>query len=369
MRLDALAQAFDQGDLDAFGRGLYSAWGKAGHKANAKWAVFQLSVTSSRDTLARLVDDLNRMASGGRHALAGWLLLVCARHRSPDGPAWNHHWANAALTRGTRNKAREARAYAAERRGWTLDQLKATVDTFILDTVADRALLADPNATPAQLEGRFIQQAAMQRPYTVQALRDGFLAHPGLGAAFASVLWRAEDGRLLTCGQDSAALLDGEEVDLKPEDRLCLVHPAELDPESLDQWRARLCPQPLTQLDREVVRADLSGNKSLKLSASPMTGSAMASALHRSGFHSDAPEDAGWVYGASLRFAPVELTGRMDHGGFVVSSPGFGKKPIHVESAYFTPIEGRDLAALDQVPAGVISEFALALRPFGVTVL
>lgn len=368
-RLDAIAEAFDQEDLDAFGRALYQLWGQDGHKANAKWAVFQLSVTSNEATLARFVRDLNAMASSGRHALAGWALIVCARHRSADGPAWNQHWANAAQTRGTRNKALEAREYAAERRGWTLDQLRQEVDSFILDTVADRALLADPQATLADLEPRFIEQAAMGRSFTAAALRQGLGAHPIFGPALAQIVFCAADGTLLTFHGDHGQDIHGAQVALDDQDTLSLVHPAALEPATLAQWKAKLPTQPLLQLEREVILADLSQQHSLKISAPAMKGSALASAIHRAGWRDDSPEDAGWIYGASRRFAPVELVGRIQHGGFVVSSPGFGKTPVTVESAYFTHIEGYEHTPLKEVPPGVISEFALELRDIGVTVL
>lgn len=154
-------------------------------------------------------------------------------------------------------------------------------------------------------------------------------------------------------------------VDL-PEGKIGLVHPAELDPETLKQWSTVLADfkiiQPFNQLGRPVRGAsavDADGQTLTDFPKSPIAPGPLHGVLNRAGWVKSMPEEDLRIYHFHKRFETQNVTGviRLDPGLVVT---GYGEEPQTATEAFFIREKGMGYLDPERVPLTDVGAIAIS---------
>ncbi len=142
-RMDPLVWSL-RPDLDpeaaaTFGAALFQQWQTAGKgKSSDKWALYAQAIFADDAWIHSVAPRLDGLSSAGKHAYAGWVLEVFARHGSQAGRDWVGHWADHAMTGGLQKKAIAAVGELAAAAGVDEKTFRGSLDPFVAADQAER---------------------------------------------------------------------------------------------------------------------------------------------------------------------------------------------------------------------------------------
>ena len=167
---------------------------------------------------------------------------------------------------------------------------------------------------------------SLDRKWTAENWKRLFVKNPLMHQFAISLIWGDyRDGKLETTFRyledGTFNTVDEEEYELPEEGKIGLVHPIELDKETIDAWKEQLSDYEITQsveqLDRPVYQPteeELGSNKLERFGGKILNGLSLSGKLTGLGWNKGMPEDAGiyysfWRkdveagYGVELRFS------------------------------------------------------------------
>ena len=421
--LSGITARLNAADLGALDEALREQGRARAAKTDEKWLLYQQALTATEARIDALAADLDDLARGGRHALAGHIIEILRRNASPAAIRGVDHWARKARSAGLRARALAARQAMAAQLGVGEDELAEIVlpgygfdgrgqqsiawgaRTLRLElswsgevSVYDEtgkvvASLPKPrkDEDAAQIQAARTRVTALKkavkaasqdqlsrledamitgRGWTPARFRALFLHHPLSYQAARRILFRGRgaDGQMtlfFVTEEGEPTGLELNSINIESFMVITIPHPAALSPEHRAAWTALFAEaaldQPFTQLQREVsVYSSDRDPLTALIKASPTRPpEAIAYGLRNRGWDPDHAEDAGMIYGASRRFGGGWHV-HVSHDGHFAAPGAFTLGDIGIRDVGF--YLNRESQALDAVPARIYSEVTRDLK-------
>lgn len=197
-------------------------------------------------------------------------------------------------------------------------------------------------------------------------VRDRLLPGPVMGPMLKTLGWsRASDGALFRIEGDGAEAqtldVGGQAVAIADDDRVRLLHPADLDDAERAAWRAALTDQPFEQIERAVYVQPTTDRLEVSDSFRPAPR-AFLKLLEAGGWVEGEREDYGGVSSAKLICPEARMWAEVYHSGYWHADLS-GADPIEIKAIYFQRFSGEVKAS--KVPPAFLSEVARRIQAIG----
>ncbi len=353
-----LTDDLEQKDLHAFMRELFERFLNAGAEAKKKWVLYAASIHGGSEIVPELKHQIDTWAANARGAIAAEAVKALSVNDSPTALLIVDGMARKYKFKQVRKAAQDAMAFAAAQLGLTVEELadrivpdlgfddrmerhfdygtrsftvKISPDLEIEvkdntgkkiktlpavgkndDEIKATAALNEFKELKKQMKTVVKNQAqrldlamSLNRRWTVENWKKLFVKNPVMHQFAISLIWGhyiedkavgifryMEDGTFNT--------VDEEEYELTEDGRIGLIHPLELDAESIAAWKEQLADyeikQSVEQLDRPVfaMTEEEKGQKRLeRFGGKMLNGLSLAGKLTGLGWSKGTPEDGG----------------------------------------------------------------------------
>ena len=431
-----LTDSLNKSDLAAYMDMVYEKFMAQGAEAKKKWVLYAVAIHGGARIVPKFQRQINEWAECSRGAMAAEAVRALTLNDSPtallivDGIARKYKF------KQVRKAAQDAMAFAAAQLGLTVEEL---ADRIVPDLGFDEKLERhfdygnrsftvkispsleievkdesgkkikslpavgrnddEAKATAAleefkelkkQMKATVKNQAlrlelamSLDRKWTVENWKKLFVKNPIMHQFAISLIWgHYKDEQLL---QTFRYMEDGtfntveeEEYELTQEGKVGLVHPIELDRETIEAWKEQLfdyeITQAIEQLDRQVFKVldEEKGKKRLeRFGGKLLNGLSLAGKLTGLGWSKGMPEDAGVYYeyyrkdvdaglAVELQFSGAYIADENDE--VTVYDAGFYHLSDFDKRGYSRGKDHKDLEMeLDQVPPRYFSEMIYQL--------
>jgi hypothetical protein len=168
----------------------------------------------------------------------------------------------------------------------------------------------------------------VQRKWSYEQWQKFFLQNPVMFIYATRLLWGiyTHEGKLLQafrCSEDTSLIdINNDEIDIKPSNIIGIIHPSQLNKESLQQWKKQFFDLSIEsmfpQLDRrmpEMNGIELTKSIITKFDGKTMVTGSIRSTLERCGWRKGATGDGGMLASFHLLFAEVEIEAVLEVDG------------------------------------------------------
>lgn len=360
-----LAEALDQEALSRYVTALFERWMETGAEAKKKWVLYAASIHGGGAVVPILHAQIQEWPKVSRGAMAAEAVKALALNGSAEALLLVDQISRKFKFRQVKNAAADALSYAAEQLGITKEELEDRIvpslgfdermeQTFDYGSRSFRVVLSpalelevydesgkrlknlpspgkkdEPEKAKAagdaykQLKKQLKTVVANQKLRLEQALSAErlwepakwqalFVKNPVMHQFAIGLIWgRYENGVLQDTFRymedGSFNTVDEEEYELPPEGSIGLVHPIELEEESLSSWKEQLddyeVVQPVEQLLRPVCRPteeEKSQTELTRFGGKVLNGLSLSGKLQNLGWYRGSVQDAG-VYDTFYR--------------------------------------------------------------------
>lgn len=356
-----LAEELNPSELAAYMDELFGKWLEAGAEAKKKWVLYAASIHGRERMVPVLYRQIQEWPERARGAMAAEAVKALALNGSADALILVDQIARKFKFRQVKAAAGEALSYAAEQLGISRDELEDRIvpnlgfdenmeQTFDYGTRTFRVYL-NPSlelevfdedgkklkSLPApgkrddeekaeaansafklmkkQLKTvvgnqklRLEQAMSVERLWAVEKWRELFVKNPVMHQFAIGLVWGLYEKEALKATfrymeDGSFNTVDGEEYELPQEGMIGLVHPIELDEETMAAWKEQLedyeVTQPIEQLERTVYRltAEEKGKTELtRFGGKLLNGLSLSGKLQGMGWYRGSVLDGGGYY-------------------------------------------------------------------------
>lgn len=356
-----LAEELDEKELALCMSLLFERWMESGAEAKKKWVLYAASIHGGESIVPLLHAQIQEWPKASRGAMAAEAVKALALNGSPTALLLVDQISRKFKFRQVKTAAGEALSYAAEQLGITKAELEDRIvpnlgfneqmeQVFDYGTRIFRAVLSptleleiydekgkrlknlpapgkkdEPEKAKAASEAckalkkqlkavvsnqklRLDQAMSMERLWQVQKWQELFVKNPVMHQFAMGLIWGLyENGTLKDTFRymedGSFNTMDEEEYELPGTGAIGLVHPIELDEESLAAWKEQLSDyevtQPIEQMERPVYRLAEGERESTELTrfgGKLLNGLSLSGKLQNLGWYRGSVQDAGGYY-------------------------------------------------------------------------
>ena len=353
-----LTDNLDQNELNLFMEELFERFLSAGAEAKKKWVLYAASIHGGSRIVPTLKHQIDEWAANSRGAIAAEAVKALSVNSSPTALLIVDGMARKYKFKQVRKAAQDAMAFAAAQLGLTVEELadrivpdlgfdeklerhfdygtrsftvkiSSDLDIEVKDQTGKKIKTLpavgknddEAKATKALEEFKELKKQmktvvknqaqrldlamSLNRRWTVENWKKLFVSNPVMHQFAMSLIWGhyvnnelsgifryMEDGTFNT--------VDEEEYDLSEEGLIGLIHPIELNKETIDAWKEQLSDyeikQSIEQLDRPVftMTEEEKGMKCIeRFGGKMLNGLSLAGKLTGLGWSKGTPEDGG----------------------------------------------------------------------------
>ncbi len=374
-----LTDGLNPSELATYMEAVYEKFIATGAEAKKRWVLYCTSIHGGARMVPKLQHQINEWAENSRGAMAADAVRALALNDSPTALLVVDGMARKYKHKQVRKAAQDAMTFAAEQLGLSVEELadrivpdlgfdermerhfdygtrsftvriSPSLDVEVKDESGKKlkslpavgknddeakatAALEEFKELKKQMKTTVKTQAlrlelamSLDRKWTAENWKRLFVKNPLMHQFAISLIWGDyRDGKLETTFRyledGTFNTVDEEEYELPEEGKIGLVHPIELDKETIDAWKEQLSDYEITQsveqLDRPVYQPteeELGSNKLERFGGKILNGLSLSGKLTGLGWNKGMPEDAGiyysfWRkdveagYGVELRFS------------------------------------------------------------------
>lgn len=356
-----LAEGLVFEELALYMETVFERWMELGAEAKKKWVLYAASIHGGERIIPVLNGQIQEWPKVSRGAMAAEAVKALALNGSPTALLLVDQISRKFKFRQVKNAASEALSYAAEQLGITKAELEDRIvpslgfdenmeQTFDYGSRSFKVLLTpalelevydengkrlknlpspgkkdDPEKSKAASDAykllkkqlktvvtnqkfRLEQALGTERLWDVARWQELFVKNPVMHQFAMGLVWGTyEDGKLKDTFRymedGSFNTVDEEEYELPEDGRIGLVHPIELEEESLEAWKEQLSDyevvQPIEQLDRTVYRLTKEEETKTELTrfgGKVLNGLSLSGKLQNLGWYRGSVQDAGGYY-------------------------------------------------------------------------
>lgn len=356
-----LAKEFDPSELASFVGMIFSKWLEDRAEAKKKWVLYAASIHGGEDIIPVLHAQIQEWPKAARGAMAAEAVKALALNGSSTALLLVDQISRKFKFRQVKTAAAEALAYAAEQLGITRAELEDRIvpnlgfdermeHTFDYGTRTFKVILTaalelevydendkklknlpspgkkdEPEKAKAASDGfkllkkqlktvvsnqklRLDQAMSAERLWQVEQWEELFVRNPVMHQFAMGLIWGLyENGELKDTFRymedGTFNTVDEDEYDFPETGTIGLVHPIELDADTLSAWKEQLSDyevtQPIEQLDRPVYRITEEEKKEKELTrfgGKLLNGLSLSGKLQGQGWYRGSVQDAGGYY-------------------------------------------------------------------------
>lgn len=428
-----LANNLNKDELAIFVNELFDKWIAKGAEAKKRWVLYMASIHGGSDIVKKLNSNIKEWPLVARGAIAADAVYALALNPQPNAILIVDGLARKCKFKQVKSAAGNALAYAAKQLGISKSELEdrivPTLDfdsnmerifdygtrkfkVVLLQTLEleiydengkklknmpapgkkdDEVIAKQSNAEFKELKKqlktviesqslRLNEALSVNRMWTVDKWNELFVANPIMHQFATGLVWGVYKDGVLTdtfryMEDGTFNTVDEEEYKLDATNGLVgLVHPIELDADTVTTWREQLedyeIKQPIKQLDREIFEVTDEEKEEVELTRYAgfvMSDYTLLGKMTKSGWYKGAPQDAGCFY--EFYREDGEYGVQLDFEGCYVSAYG---EEVTVYATRFYKTENftymkdwltNDKATkLGEIPKRYFSEIVLQLK-------
>lgn len=429
-----LAADLDAKELAAFMNVLFRKWLENGAESKKKWVLYAASVHGGDEIVPVLHAQIKDWAEASRGSIAADAVKALSVNGSPTALLIVDQISRKFKHRQVKKAAADALAYAAKELGITREELEdrivpnlgfdermeqrfdygdrsfrvtltAALELQVYDEDGKKlkSLPApgkkdDPEKSKAagdtykllkkQLKAvvtnqklRLEQALSAERLWKAEQWKELFVKNPVMHQFAIGLIWGVyADGALTSTFRymedGSFNTMEEEEYELSGDAMIGLVHPIELDEESLKTWKEQLSDyevtQPIEQLERPVYRITEEEKKQIELTrfgGKLLNGLSLSGKLQSQGWYRGSVQDAGGYYdfyredgnvGVDLEFSG-SFVGDENDEVTVYGAKFYRARTVERGSYVYDRVKEEDQYALGEVSPRYFSEIVLQL--------
>ncbi len=429
-----LASDLNPGELALYVDTLFGRWLELGAEAKKKWVLYAASIHGGELIVPALHAQIQEWPKVSRGAMASEAVKALALNGSPTALLLVDQISRKFKFRQVKNAASEALSYAAEQLGITKAELEDRIvpslgfneqmeQVFDYGTRSFKVLLTaalelevydengkrlknlpapgkkdEPEKAKAASDAyrllkkqlktvvsnqklRLEHALSAERLWEVEKWQELFVKNPVMHQFAIGLIWGSyENGTLKDTFRymedGTFNTMDEEEYDLQAEAKIGLVHPIELDEESLAAWKEQLSDyeivQPIEQLCRTVYRPTEEEKKQTELTrfgGKLLNGLSLSGKLQNQGWYRGSVQDAGGYYtfyredgsmGVELEFSGC-FVGDENEEVTVYGAQFYRAGTVQRGSYVYDVIKKENLYSLGDVSPRYFSEIVLQL--------
>lgn len=356
-----LASVLDQQDFCIYVSELFDKWLDAGAEAKKKWVLYAAAIHGDEVILPKLLHQIQQWPLHSRGAIAAEAVKAMALNSTPQALLSVDQISRKFKFKQVKAAAGEALEYAAKEMGISKqeledqivpnlgfdDALKQVFDygercfTVYLNAALELEVFDekekkmknlpapgkkdDPEKSAVSYERykqlkkqlktvvnnqklRLDQALSAERLWTTEKWQQLFVKNPVMHQFAIGLVWGVYDEHDLTdtfryMEDGSFNTVDEEEYELSEAASIGLVHPIELDQETLDAWREQLADyeikQPIEQIDRKIyamTEEEKSQNELTRFGGMLINDLSLTGKLQGLGWYKGSVQDAGGFY-------------------------------------------------------------------------
>lgn len=413
---------------------LYSKWMENGAESKKKWVLYAASIHGGDEIVPTLHAQIKDWAEASRGAIAADAVKALSVNGSPTALLIVDQISRKFKHRQVRNAAADALTYAAKELGITRAELEDRIvpnlgfdermeQTFDYGTRSFKVTLTialelqvfdedgkklkslpapgkkdDPEKSKAasdaykllkkQLKAvvsnqklRLEQALSAERLWKAEQWKELFVKNPVMHQFAIGLIWGVYANGALTSTfrymeDGSFNTMDEDEYELPEDAMIGLVHPIELDEESLKAWKEQLSDyevtQPIEQLERPIYRITEEEKKQKELTrfgGKLLNGLSLSGKLQSQGWYRGSVQDAGGYYdfyredgnvGVDLEFSGSFVGGENDEVT-VYGAKFYKARTVERGSYVYDTVKKENQYALSEVSPRYFSEIVLQL--------
>ena len=419
---DQLAEGLNTADLEKFAAEVFARWIAQGAPAKTKWVLYLTAIHGGMDAVTSLQHYIKEWAEHSRGAIAAEAVNALAMNSSSPALMAVDNMARKFKNKQVRAAAGNALQAAADALGITREELADKIvpdlgfdenrcrvfdfgerqfQVYLTPALeleifeGDKKLknLPKPGAkddsekaeaaskdfkemkkqmkAAVQSQGQRLEYVLLcDRKWTAEGWRELFIRKPVMHCFAIGLIWGVyEDGSLVQSFRfmedGSFNTPDEDEYELPENAMIGLVHPLELDDDTLKQWQEQLADyeikQPFPQLTRTVYRVTDAERKETKLTRfndRELSGMTLLSRMTKLGWDKGRAEDAGFFYDFN----------RTDIARQTTTPDGIHREGNRVKLAFSGMYIGGYMESMDDVEVGDVEFYDLnqeAVLPLG----
>lgn len=430
-----LAAELEQKDLNLYVSELFDKWLDSGAEAKKKWVLYAASIHGGDAMLSKLLHQIQEWPVQARGAMAAEAVRALALNSAPEALLNVDRISRKFKFRQVKNAAGEALEYAAKELGISREELedrivpnlgfdaslKRTFDygersfTVYLSSALELEVFDakekklknlpapgkkdDPEKAAAAYEEykqmkkqmkvvvanqklRLDQALSSERLWEVSKWKELFVENPVMHQFAIGLVWGVyeEDGLKDTfryMDDGSFNTMDEEEYELADGSKIGLVHPVELDPESLAAWKEQLSDyeieQPIEQLNRKInyiTEEEKSQKELTRFGGMMLIDVSLTGKLQGLGWYRGSVLDAGGYYTFYREDGPIGV--ELEFSGTYIGSIGeevtvYGAKfykagTVSRGSYIYDEVKAKNRYLLGEITPRYFSEIVLQLE-------
>lgn len=429
-----LAADLNEKELAVYMSMLFNKWLENGAESKKKWVLYATSIHGGDEIVPVLHAQIKDWAEASRGAIAADAVKALSVNGSPTALLIVDQISRKFKHRQVRNAAADALTYAAKELGITRAELEDRIvpnlgfnermeQTFDYGTRSFKVMLTaalelqvydedgkkvkslpapgkkdDPEKSKAasdaykllkkQLKAvvtnqklRLEQALSAERLWKAEQWKELFVKNPVMHQFAIGLIWGVyADGALTSTFRymedGSFNTMDEDEYELPEDAMIGLVHPIELDEESLKAWKEQLSDyevtQPIEQLERPIYRITEEEKKQKELTrfgGKLLNGLSLSGKLQSQGWYRGSVQDAGGYYdfyredgnvGVDLEFSGSFVGGENDEVT-VYGAKFYKARTVERGSYVYDMVKEENQYALSEVSPRYFSEIVLQL--------